>query len=260
VTDKRTLMHAEDAAKLGPAMRALPNERMREFVRALVQTGCSPARAAEAAGYGVQKSDGHARRLAHDPRVQAALHEEGIKAIRAHSVAGIRILAEIAADTNEAARDRIAAIRELMSRGGFAQTTEHNVTVTHRSEQEIDAELLALATEMGFSDEQKARLLGRPVVRKVDTVVIENETGGSEEPPVSRAQPGPTEPSPAAPSHAVPANMSEVASEVSSQESREGIEDLLPPLEPLANESGIESDFNPEDEGDEHDRACIPTR
>jgi hypothetical protein len=113
---------------------------------------------------------------------------------------------------------------------------------------------------MGFSDEQKARLLGRPVVRKVDTVVIENETGGSEEPPVSRAQPGPTEPSPAAPSHAVPANMSEVASEVSSQESREGIEDLLPPLEPLANESGIESDFNPEDEGDEHDRACIPTR
>lgn len=213
------LVRAEDAAKLGPAMRALPNDRMRAFVLALVQTGCSPARAAEAAGYEVGKSDGHARRLAHDPRVQAALHEEGIKAIRAHSVAGIRILAEIAGNENEAARDRIAAIRELMSRGGFAPTTEHNVTVTHRSESEIDAELLALASELGFSDEQKARLVGRPVVRKItDAVVIDNE-------PLA----------------------------VEAEESREGIEDLLPPLELLANQAGTMSDFNPEDEGDEHE-------
>jgi phage terminase small subunit len=218
MTDKRALVRAVDTATLGPAMRALPNDRMREFVRALVQTGCSPARAAEAAGYEVGKSDGHARRLVHDPRVQAALHEEGIKAIRAHSVAGIRILADIAADANEAARDRIAAIRELMSRGGFAPSTEHNVTVTHRSEQEIDAELLALATEMGFSDEQKARLVGRPVVRKVEAVVIDNE-------------PPPVEP----------------------EEDLEGLEDLVPALEPLASEAGAMSDFNPEDEGDEHD-------
>jgi hypothetical protein len=229
MTDKNALVRAEDA-KLGPAMRALPNDRMREFVRILVQTGCGAAKAGEAAGYDVGRSDGHVRRLVHDERVQAAIQEEGIKAIRAHSAAGIRILAEIAGNPNEAARDRIAAVRELMQRGGFHATTEHNVTVTHRSESEIDAELLALATEMGFTDEQKARLVGRPVVRKVtEAIVIDNE-------PLS------VDPS---------------------QDTLEGIEDLVLPSEPLGHESGIESDEDPtldEQENSNEWHTSAPTR
>jgi hypothetical protein len=173
------LVRVDDTAQLGEAMRALPNDMMRAFVVALVTTGCSTARAAELAGYSASSKNALASRgwqLAHDPRVQAALHEEGIKSLRASGVAGITILAEIARNPQEAARDRIAAIKELMSRGGFSAVSEHNINVTHRSEQEIDAELLALATELGFSDEQKSKLLGRPVARRgkaIDAIVVD---------------------------------------------------------------------------------------
>ncbi|HEV2545915.1 MAG TPA: hypothetical protein VGU20_01120 [Stellaceae bacterium] len=110
--------------------------------------------------------------LAHDEKVQAALREEGLKALRASGVAGITILSEIARNPNEAARDRISAVKELMSRGGFGAATEHTLNVVHRSESEIDAELMAVAKELGMSDEATAKLLGRPVVRKREAVDI----------------------------------------------------------------------------------------
>ncbi|HEV2546521.1 MAG TPA: hypothetical protein VGU20_04240 [Stellaceae bacterium] len=170
--------------RLGPAMRALNSDKQRAFVIALIHTGCTTARAAQLAGYSDASQNTLAAKgwqLSHDPKVQAALHEEGIKALRASGVAAIGVLDGIMRNPQEAARDRIAAGKELLGRGGFAAVTEHNVNVTHRSESEIDAELLAVAKELGMSDEATAKLLGRPVARKrgdnaidvTDVVIIE---------------------------------------------------------------------------------------
>lgn len=206
------LVRVDAAAQLGPALLALPSDMMRAFVIALVTTGCTAAEAARVAGYSASSQNTLSSKgcqLAHDPRIQAALHEEGVKSLRASGVAGISILREIASNKQEAARDRIAAVKELMGRGGFSATTEHNITVTHRTEGEIDAELLALASELGFSDEQKSRLVGRPVVRKLTDVID--------------------------------ADFSDAAP-VESEGSREGLEDLLPLA---AHESGTETDEDP---------------
>ena len=59
---------------------------MRDFVRALVQTGCTLSKAAEWAGYSNSKPEILAQRgstLAHRRDVQAALHEHSIEVLRA---------------------------------------------------------------------------------------------------------------------------------------------------------------------------------
>jgi hypothetical protein len=217
------LVPAPDEGQLGPAMQRLPSNMMRSFVIALVTTGCSPARAAELAGYspriasnGQSAASMKAWQLLHDDRVQAALLEEGHKAIRGSGVAAISILEAIMRKTDEAARDRIAAAKELLARGGFAAITESHVTVTHRDEHEIDAELLALASELGMDDAAKARLIGRPVVRReseqvTDAVVIENK-------PVTTKK---------------------------SQSVIDAEKLLWPSPEPLGQESGVETDEDP---------------
>ena len=183
VPDHATALARLDETQMGPAMRALRNDRQRLFVIILVQTGCSTADAAKHAGYSASSQNVLASKgwqLAHDERIQAALREEGLKALRASSVAGITILSEIARNPNEAARDRISAVKEIMSRGGFGAVSEHTLNVVHRSEQEVDAELMAVAKELGMSDEATAKLLGRPVVRKreatdiTDAVIVED--------------------------------------------------------------------------------------
>src|SRR4051794_20858840 len=74
----------------GPAMKALPSERHRAFVRALYQVkpghGAN-VKAAKLAGFGTETSTPQsmatiASRLAHDDRVLAALHEEDQRRIR----------------------------------------------------------------------------------------------------------------------------------------------------------------------------------
>src|SRR5215468_6499809 len=78
-----------DGAEFGPAMAAL-NDRQRRFVYALytVKPGHgSHVRAAKAAGYGTRTTTAKcwsviAARLAHDSKIQAALHEEDQKRLR----------------------------------------------------------------------------------------------------------------------------------------------------------------------------------
>lgn len=140
-------------ARLGPCMAAL-TDLQRQFVLALLQTGCSNAKAAQLAGYAgnadVLKSAGW--RLAHDARIQAAIQEEAQKLIRSTAGMAIGVITEIARDPNVEPKDRLKAAVELLNRSGLPSQTEHKITVerVNRTSAEIIAEIRTLAGDLGF--------------------------------------------------------------------------------------------------------------
>jgi hypothetical protein len=149
---------------LGPAMRALPSDRMRDYVR-LISTGSyTGAQAVEIAGYSTAtKSTLHAKAsdLNHDPRIQAALREECLKLIAGHGPMAIKVLRDIASDKTNAPRDRIKAATELLNRGGLSSVTKHDINVNvSLTEGEKDREIIALATELGLDQAATQKLLG----------------------------------------------------------------------------------------------------
>src|SRR5665213_1406449 len=78
------LIRLEDEGKFGPAMEALPSDRMRAFVIALLmQGGRHISRAYMAAGYSGEAHssvlDTSAWKLAHDERIQEAMREEALR-------------------------------------------------------------------------------------------------------------------------------------------------------------------------------------
>lgn len=251
MTDKQ-LVRVEDEAQLGPAMHALANDMQRAFVSALVTLGCTVTRAAELAGYAVAKGNGHARRLAHDPRIQAAIHEEALKLIRTDGPAALHALREIAFDKTAAHRDRLKAIDMILSRGGFHEVSEHRIEVNHKSDDQLRTELLAMAEELGMDPTAKAKLIGGPVTDAEFSEISEppKEKG----PPRKRAPKGET-PEERQARHA---RVREERRERMRQEyeaaqaGRAGLEDLLPAV-PLADEEGGESDFNLEQGGIEEE-------
>ncbi|HEX3920064.1 MAG TPA: hypothetical protein VHW60_22225 [Caulobacteraceae bacterium] len=160
-TPKGLALYQIDAdAKLGPAMNALA-PRMRQFVLAKLQTGCSNAAAAQLAGYAgnadVLKAQGW--KLAHDDRVQAAMLEEARKYIRDSSVMAIDIIIEIARNPEVDPKDRLKAAVELLNRGGLNAVSEHKVTV----ERTLDDEALVERVKMfaGRLGIDATKLLGR---------------------------------------------------------------------------------------------------
>lgn len=162
-----------DPPHYGAAMQALSNDRMREFVSILVATGCSLTEAAIAAGY--HKAYGY--RLASDPKIQAALHEESVRRISAHVPMAIEVLVSVAKDKSAKGSDRIKAATEILSRGGLHPITESHVTITHRTEQEKDAEILSLARELGLDSAATEKLLGHKVIEAEFTEVYPNVNG-----------------------------------------------------------------------------------
>jgi phage terminase small subunit len=167
VTTQALIPIDDDAASHGPAMLALPNDMQRAFVRVLVTTGCEASDAAAAAGYSTLNANtlsSRASQLTHRPQIQAAIHEEALKIIRADGPMCLMVIRLIAKDPTVAPRDRLRAAQMLLDRGGFQAVTEHNVTVTHKSDTEKDREIIQLATELGLDDAAKAKLLGKPIV------------------------------------------------------------------------------------------------
>jgi len=126
-------------SELGPAMAAL-NDRQRAFVLTLIQTGCTRAEAARVAGYegdsDTLKSAGY--RLAHTPKVQAALQEEAVKLMRDHAPVMIEVLHSIAINPQADAKDRIRAAGELLSRSGLGTMSEHKITVEKTFAKSLD--------------------------------------------------------------------------------------------------------------------------
>ena len=119
--------------RLGPAMLAL-NERQRKFVHALMmQARKSNSRAARMAGYSATSSlllrvTGH--RLAHDPKVIAAIREETASRIQSSALMAADVLFEIANDPKQTTKERRAAAGMLLDRGGFGPQQHINVTKT----------------------------------------------------------------------------------------------------------------------------------
>ena len=148
----RALATYDHEAKLGPAMAAL-NPNMQQFALAILQTGCSQAKAAQLAGYTgdavTLKATGW--RLAHDQRVQAAIHEEAQKLIRSTSVMAIGVITEIAQSPCVDAKDRLKAAVELLNRSGLHAHTEHHLTVERPATAAEDIERVkVLAGQLGL--------------------------------------------------------------------------------------------------------------
>ena len=151
-----------DAADLGPAMQAL-NDRQRAFVVALFALGCcDPVEAARAAGYPDNGKTGirvQAHRLAHHPKVQAAIDEwqkRGSKALVPFATKNIVAIASGAQH-----KDQLKANLALLAMGGHGPVTESRVThevVLTRQEQ--IAQIREFARELGHNPDE---YLGRVI-------------------------------------------------------------------------------------------------
>jgi hypothetical protein len=156
---------AETWGELGPAMRALPNERWRAFVQHYV-TGKpgkgAPVRALRAAGFKSATPLNQAReayKLLHDDRIIAAIAEQSKKHFRAAIPEAVQAARDIIADV--AHKDRARVAMALIERVDPA-VTRHEIGVTHRvvdADQEALEELKA-ARQLGATREKLLELFG----------------------------------------------------------------------------------------------------
>ncbi len=114
---------APEDRHLGPAMRAL-SERQRLYVVACMDMGCwkDHARGARIAGY-EGKHPGYARlqgfRLAHNPKVQAAMLEEAKKRMQLGTVGATNFMLELVEDEKADPKLRLKASEMVLDRGGL---------------------------------------------------------------------------------------------------------------------------------------------
>lgn len=137
MTKRRAIAPLEPVdAQDGPAMKALPTDRHRAFVRALYQVKPgygSNVKAAKLAKFGTPDSTPQsmatiASRLAHDDRVLAAIHEMDQKMIRGVAPRAVRALAALV--ENPGHRDHMRAVATTLDRVHPIET-QHLVTVRH---------------------------------------------------------------------------------------------------------------------------------
>src|SRR6266851_7826217 len=123
-------MLGDDGGKLGPKMLALPSDRMRRFVLALLAQGTrNQTRAYEVTGYtGTPESlRVGASRLAHDTRIHAALHEEGARWFTPLLPLALHVVEAILSDPETKAADRIKVAFWIWDRAGLRAPTEPEV-------------------------------------------------------------------------------------------------------------------------------------
>lgn len=166
MSDRRAIANREDWGQLGPAMKALPNERWRNFVRALVMQKPGHGalvRAARAAGFGRDSKPSTLAKFAHnlsrDERVIAAITEESRKVIRVGSVEAANALMNLI--RNPEHRDHGRALAMVLDRAD-PPVSKHSVDVVHRvvdPDQEALEELRALR-QLGATREKLLELFG----------------------------------------------------------------------------------------------------
>lgn len=186
--------HTPDRGRLGPAMKALPTDRMRAFVMAILDLGMvDHTRAAMMAGYASENREAlrvQAHRLAHDERVQAAIQEEAKRRMTAGAAIAASKLVDFLNDPDK--KVALRAIEMLMNRVGLHATTEHKVAVEHTlNEAETIARIQNLAGLLGVDAQQLLGAAGvalpapaKPQGEVVDaefTVVEPTSTDGLED-------------------------------------------------------------------------------
>jgi hypothetical protein len=146
-------------ARDGPAMKALPTDRHRAFVRAMYQVkpGFGAAvRAAKVAGFGTPESTPQsmatiASRLTHDERVQAAFVEQDQLYIRASAPRAIRALSSLIENPNS--KDHARGIAMVLDRVHPAESVinvKHDATPALRATADVLARIEQLALRAGL--------------------------------------------------------------------------------------------------------------
>jgi len=166
-------MARKDWGQLGPAMRALPNDRWRDFVYHLVNNPGygAQSRAARLAGFGESSTPTVvakiAHRLAHDERMIAAIAEESKKIVRAGSPEAVNALYAMIRNPDHKGHERAVAM--VLDRVDPV-VTQQNVSVTHRT---IDPDAEALEEyralkALGTSREKLLELFGHNGLARVE--------------------------------------------------------------------------------------------
>lgn len=135
---------------LGPCMQAL-NEKQRDYVRMFVAYG-DPLDAARASGYGgehPQSVRNAAWKLAHDPRIKAALREYA----EAH-LSGLVPLATTALENillNPAHTSHFKAVERILNQAGMVIAQKHEVDVVdNRTADELKSYVMSIANAHGL--------------------------------------------------------------------------------------------------------------
>jgi hypothetical protein len=196
---------AETWGELGPAMRALPNEKWRAFVRHFITSkpGHGAAvRAFRACGLGKGSSQLHqareAYKMLHDDRMVAAIAEESKKYFRTAIPEAVKAAREIIADP--AHKDRARVAMALIDRVDPV-ITQHNIGVTHRivdPDQEALEELRALR-QLGTGRDKLLELFGPNGLDRIEALEAVDLAKRSAQAKVIDAQIIETEPAEAEP-------------------------------------------------------------
>lgn len=159
-----------DGAEYGPAMRKLP-PRQRQFVLAYMAMGGQArehvTRAYFEAGYRATTPETarvNARRILRSTEVQAALIEEGRRALAASGAIAVDVVEEIMTDITAPRKDRLSAAKLVMDRGGLHGMSEHKTTVAHElSEDQMLLQITQISKRLGVDP---AKLLGDELAKK----------------------------------------------------------------------------------------------
>lgn len=155
-----------DSPGLGPAMAAI-EPKQRAFVQALIDSGGNNRRrAATLAGYGntPESSNTAAHRLAHDPKIVAAIKEEAEKVLHSAVALGAKVLVEIASDPMH--KDRLKAAQSLLDRGGLLLVQRSEVVHTHRDDNAMIERITILAQALNLDPAQLLGNIGVGTARK----------------------------------------------------------------------------------------------
>ena len=167
----------QEWGELGPAMKALPNDRWRAFVDCylLEKPGRgAQANAARKAGFGNPKTSALsmtqiAWRMLRDERIVAAIAEELRKMLRAGAPEAVKALQNIIRDPSH--KDHGRAIGIVLSRTD-PETTHQHIDITHRN---IDPQLEAIEElralrQLGTSREKMLELFGGNGLARIEAL------------------------------------------------------------------------------------------
>lgn len=155
----------------GPKMKALPNDRWRLFVLGLLQFGeRGQTKAYKAAGYKYKEGDDlgarvEASKMAHDPRVLDALHEEAQKALKNLVPMALRVVGDIVDNEDAKDADRLTGIKMVFDRAGLHGVAEQRVVHELADDTEMLAEIRMLAQRNGVPLES---LLGGRLTKQIE--------------------------------------------------------------------------------------------
>ena len=180
------LTKPESFGEMGEAMRALPNDRWRAFVRhycSLSGYG-APTEAYRRAGFGatstkkIQAIDAH--HLMRDDRIIAAIAEESRKILRGAHPEAINTVIEVMRDSQH--KDRLKAANVILDRTD-PQVTLQNISVTHKTidpDQEALEELAAVRS-IGASREKLIELFGENDLARLEKLEARQNSRRAEE-------------------------------------------------------------------------------